>query len=102
MGPTDILSGFAALLADGGWGDHMGWNGGWWIVMAIGMVLFWGLVIFGVVWLVRELSGARGQEKSEPGALAILDRRFADGTISTEEYRERRAVLTEAPPPPKT
>ena len=38
-----------------GWNDHMDWDGGWWILMAIGMVLFWGLVIFGVVWLVRSL-----------------------------------------------
>ncbi len=98
MEPTSALIGFAMLLSDNGWGDHMDGNGGWWIVMAIGMVLFWGLVILGIVWLVRELSGARAHAKAEPDALAILDRRLAEGTISTEEYRERRAILTGSPP----
>lgn len=101
MEPIGALIGLALPLADNGWGDHMDmdWDGGWWIVMVIVMVLFWGLVILGIVWLVRELSGARGQAKSETDALAILDRRFAEGAISTEEYRERRAVLTGSPRP---
>jgi putative membrane protein len=89
------LIGFAAPLADNG---HMDWDGGWWVVMVIGMVLFWGLVILGIVWLVRELSGARGAAKAEPDALAILERRLAEGTISPEEYRERRSILTGPPP----
>lgn len=101
MEPTSALIGFAALIAD--YDGHMDWDGGWWIVMAIGMVLFWGLVILGIVWLVRELSGGRGRGwfRSEPDAVAILERRLAEGTISPEEYRERRAILT-GPPPPGT
>ena len=97
MEPTSALIGFAALIAD--YDGHMDWDGGWWIAMAIGMVLFWGLVILGIVWLVRELSGARA--RSETDAVAILERRLAEGTISPEEYRERRAILT-GPPPPGT
>jgi putative membrane protein len=96
MGPTSALIGFAMLLADNG--DHMDWDGGWWILMAIGMVLFWGLVILGIVWLVRELSGGRGWFRSEPDAVAILERRLAEGTISPEEYRERREILNGPPP----
>jgi putative membrane protein len=94
MEPTSALIGFAALIAD--YDGHMDWDGGWWIVMAIGMVLFWGLVILGIVWLVRELSGTRA--RSETDAVAILERRLAEGTISPEEYRERRAILTGSPP----
>ena len=84
------------LLAQGDWDGHMdgGWGGGWWIVMALGMVLFWGLIIVGIVWAVRELSGSRRHDRGEPDALAILDRRLAEGAISPEEYGERRAVLT--------
>lgn len=83
------------LLAQNDWGDgHMDWGGGWWIVMVLGMVIFWGLVIVGIVWLVRELSGSHRHAHHEPDALAVLDRRLADGSISPDEYRERRAILT--------
>ena len=83
------------LLADADWDGHMDWNGGWWIVMGLGMILFWGLVILGVVWLVRELghSVETRRPAAEPDAMATLDRRLAEGEISPEEYRERRSVL---------
>lgn len=84
-----------AVLADIDWDGHMDLDGGWWIVMALGMILFWGLVILGVVWLVRELARPRDEHRgtAEPDALGILDRRLAAGEISPDEYRERRAVL---------
>ena len=45
----------ALLIADT-WGMHDNDIGtGWWIVMMVGMVVFWGLVILGVIWLVREV-----------------------------------------------
>lgn len=80
---------------DADWDGHMDWDGGWWIVMAIGMILFWALVILGVVWLVRELSHSREARRAdaEPDAVAILERRLASGEISADEYRERRAIL---------
>jgi len=69
-------------------------DGGWWVVMAIGMVIFWGLVIVGVVWLVRELTGRGGNGlKLRQDPLELLDRRLAEGTISPEDYRERREIL---------
>ena len=82
------------------WDDHMDWDGGWWIVMAIGMVLFWALVIIGVVWLVRSLShhegppGYRRTPAEDP--LGILDRRLAEGSIEVEEYERRKRTLTGA------
>lgn len=73
---------------------HMDGGDGWWIVMVLGMVLFWALVIVGLVWIVRELAGgARRPAADAPEPLALLDRRFAEGTISAEDYRERRAIL---------
>jgi putative membrane protein len=88
----------------GHWEGHMGgWDGGWWIVMVIGMVIFWGLVIAGIFLLVRELAVSRGARQPAPGseAMAVLDRRLAAGEIPPEEYRERRAVLRdESSPPP--
>ena len=82
----------AMPLAD--FNGHMDWNGGWWIVMALGMILFWGLVIAGIVWVVRELGGSHRHSAAAPDPLALLDHRLADGTITPEEYRERRAILT--------
>jgi len=88
----------ALLLADNGdlWGGHM--NGGWWIVMMIGMVLFWGLVIVGVIWLIRggiDAFASRPRDRGEPrlDALEIIERRLAEGDITVSEYRERRAAL---------
>lgn len=69
---------------------HHGDTGvGWWILMMLGMVIFWGLVIYGVVWLVR---GAASPAPRETPA-EILQRRLARGEISVEEYERRRALL---------
>jgi len=73
---------------------------GWMIVMMLGMVLFWGLVIVGLIWLVRELAGRGGGGlKLRQDPLELLDRRFAEGTISPEDYRERREILAGSSPP---
>lgn len=77
--------------------DTLGWHHddigfGWWLVMMIGMVVFWGLVIFGVVWLVRGGLGSTAGADRE-SAVEILDRRLAQGDISPEEYDRRRATL---------
>jgi putative membrane protein len=81
-----------AALVSADWGDHMdGWGAGPWIVMVVGMVFFWAFVVVGVVWLVRARpwTAATGGDS----AMDLLDRRFAAGEISADEYRERRAVL---------
>lgn len=82
-----------ALLADA-WdvNGHMG--GGWWVVMMIGMVIFWAAVIVGIAWLVRGgPSESRGRASGET-PLEVLDRRFAEGAMSSDDYRERKDVLT--------
>ena len=82
------------LLAD--WG-HM--DGGSWVFMGVGMLVFWGLVILGVVWLVRTLTAEHratsSKSAAEPSALEVLDRKLAEGSIGPDDYRERRALLTE-------
>jgi len=83
----------AILLAETDWDNHMGdWGAGWWIVMVLMMVVFWGLVIFAVVWLVRALAGGHHTiHRRDP--VEVLDHRLASGEISVEEYRERREQL---------
>jgi putative membrane protein len=85
------------VLADSDWNNHMGnWGAGWWILMAAMMVVFWGLVILGVVWVVRSLgTGHHHHTQTAGSAVEVLDRRLASGEISPEEYRERRDALSE-------
>jgi len=90
-----MIATIAIQVAQTDWGDHM--DGGWWVAMVLGMVLITALVLLGAVLVVRELmSRGRAERSEEPDdAMALLDRRFAAGEISPEEYRERRAVLRE-------
>lgn len=85
---------------DGGWGL------GGWFVMAISMVLFWALVIAGIVALVRYLTASQHGHLSgppssgEPGwgsrrAEDLLAERFARGEIDEDEYKRRLTLLRE-------
>ena len=81
----------------GGWGmmgpGIMG-GFGWGWLMPIFMILFWGLVIWGIVALVRGLSGSRGSDSSTTdSALELLKRRYARGEINKEEYEEKKKDL---------
>jgi putative membrane protein len=90
---TSSLATAALQLADSGWNGHMDdWGPGWWVVMGVMMIVFWGLVIGGIVWLIRYLPHGRQREAS---ALELLERRLALGEISVEEYEERRKALAE-------
>ncbi len=65
---------------------------------AIGMVLFWGVIIAliagGVALLVRQASGlASPNAQSKPTARQILDERLARGEITREEYDSLRAKI---------
>lgn len=75
------------------WYDH---NMGWWgyAGMGIGMVLFWALLIFGIVALVRLSTRDENRRLSPPPSPEqVLAERFAHGEISETEYRDRLAVL---------
>jgi uncharacterized membrane protein len=61
--------------------------------MMIGMVVFWAAIIFGVVWLIREYDSPRSASAETASPIEILERRFAEGTISVDEYWARREVL---------
>ena len=58
--------------------------------------LFWLLLLVGVVFLIRGRSGRSPWSSSRPETgIDVLERRFAEGELSLEEYRERRSVLEE-------
>ena len=78
------------------WGyNGFGFGGGW---MGIGMLLFWALIIFGIVALVRAFSGTSGFTASQPRmrdktALKILSERYARGEIDKAEFEQKRNDL---------
>ena len=71
-----------------------GYFGGPWSWLGpIMMIVFWALVIGGIALLLRSWwTPARAQEPDS--AQAILDRRYANGEISREEYQAMRQDLT--------
>lgn len=86
-----------------GWHDGYGYGyGGGGIGMALVMLLFW-LPLIGLgVWLVARVTRAQPNHGSAvpvapqhpaDSARGILDRRFAHGEISAEQYTEMRRVL---------
>jgi putative membrane protein len=95
-------------------GGFSGWRGGWgmmgpgWGMMGPGMmgglgwgwlplllIVFWGLVIWGIVAAVRTTrSPGCSNTSTAESALEVLKRRYAQGEISKKEYEEKRRDLT--------
>ena len=75
------------------WNNGMGWGG--WIVLALTMVAFWSLVVFGVVAIFRgdRDTHLANHQPRERDPLQILDERFARGEIDVDEYHARQKVL---------
>ena len=74
---------------------HMGDGWGWWMLFGtLMMVGFWGVLIWAVAAMVR---GPR--ETSAPGArreftaLEMLERRYASGELSDEEFEAMKRRL---------
>lgn len=79
----------------------MMWNNGEWWQFGMGygfhwifMVAFWGLVIWAVVALIRNVR-RRGGSGEEP-AQAILERRFARGELNSTEFKKMTQTLANA------
>lgn len=70
----------------GGTGWGMGMGMGW-----IGMLLFWGLVIAGIVALVRWVGAQSDAPARTP--LQILQERYARGEIERDQYEIKRRDL---------
>ncbi len=67
-----------------GWGMGFGW---------IFMIIFWTLVILGIAYIVRSLSGKAGQSGKEESAIDILKKRYAKGEIAKEEFERMKDDL---------
>jgi putative membrane protein len=78
-----------------GWDMHpMWWMGGaWGIGMMFMMLLFWGLVIVGLVLGIRWLV-SQGKETRSDSALEILRQRYARGEINKDEFEGKKKDLS--------
>ena len=73
-----------------GWGNYgMGGYGFGWLFM----ILFWALVILGIIYLVKVLAGGSRKSPTKETAEDILKKRFARGELSREEFEEAMKVL---------
>jgi len=67
------------------YGYGMGWG---WMVGSIMMVVFWALVIIGIVALVKVMMARSGASQSRNAEipLEILRRRYAAGDLTKEQF----------------
>ena len=78
-----------------GWGmmgpGMMGFGWGWY--MPIMMVLFWGLVVWGIVALVRGSRGCCVPTQRDDTAINELKKRYAKGEINRDEFEAKKKDL---------
>lgn len=71
-----------------------GWPG--WFFGIVGMVLFWGLVIWILLTVTRTGWWRSKTDGSQRSAEQILAERFARGEISEQDYQDRLRVLRDS------
>lgn len=97
---------FSSTTAIAQWGDNRGWHmgpgmmGGWgmgWFG-GIFMIIFWVLVLVGLIFLIKWLIQTTSRPRSDTGsgnrALDILKERYARGEIDTAEFEKMKMELS--------
>ncbi|UCF77319.1 MAG: SHOCT domain-containing protein [Betaproteobacteria bacterium] len=78
------------------WGDWGGHGMGWGIFGAVHMILWWVLIILGIVVLIKWLFGGSSRRESGTSdrAIEILKERYARGEIGKDEFEQKRRDLS--------
>lgn len=76
-----------------GWGMHPMMWGAWGFGMMFMMVLFWVLVIIGIVLAIRWLTN-QDRERPSDSAVEVLRQRYARGEIDKEEFEAKKRDLS--------
>ncbi|MFZ5945885.1 MAG: SHOCT domain-containing protein [Bacillota bacterium] len=63
------------------------------IGMGFGMVLWWGLIIGGIAFVVYSLGSSKKEVTKNNQPIDILKERFAKGEISEEEFEQKKQIL---------
>ena len=82
------------------WYDGNGMGTGGWLAMIAIMTVFWAIVIFAGVMILRGVGRGRGSDdirsserRDVKDPLGILDERFARGEVDRDEYEARKSLL---------
>jgi putative membrane protein len=78
------------------WGDMgWGWGGGWGILGGLHMILWWVLLVLGIIVLFKLLIGGSSRNEPETGnrAIEILKERYARGEIGKDEFEQKKRDL---------
>ena len=69
--------------------DGYGMSSGMWI---LGLI-FWILILVGLILLIKYLWEGAGAKRMEESALEVLKKRYARGEISKEEFEDKKKDL---------
>ncbi len=101
-----LLTGTQALAQQGGYGGYGGWGMGSGMMGGYGMgwfggilmIVFWILILVGLVFLIKWLIQSTGRDKTTGSggnrALEILKERYAKGEIDKEEFDSKKKDLS--------
>lgn len=80
------------MMGFSGWNNMMGGWGGFGIFGWLFMLIFWALIILGIIAIIRYLSTTGKKESRSP--LDILKERYAKGEMSKEAFEEMKKDLS--------
>lgn len=71
----------------------MHWNYDWGMGAGLGwlvMVIFWILIVLGVVYFIKLVIGGAKRKEKEDTPLDILKKRYVQGEITKDEFEEKK------------